>query len=266
MAIATLDDLIAALPGQHRHYQKIITGSAGFYQSSWLSTGFPGAGANPPARTAGSGYIPTDTTAGCICPFTNPGGSDLTYLAGYAALATVTGSFVLYDRVWHCSGMDGTVATAQTITTPGSVDRPSGGDDVELWLEWYSTTGSTSRTVTVSYTNQAGTSGRTTQSFTLPASVATGRMYALPLQSGDYGVQSVASLTLSGTTGTAGNFGITLMKRIAEIPMGLQNTGDNLDPLQLRMPTIPNDACLSLMWMATGASTQVLGSVDLVQG
>jgi hypothetical protein len=40
----------------------------------------------------------------------------------------------------------------------------------------------------------------------------------MPLQAGDRGVKSVESLTLSASTGTAGNFGLTLFRPIMTFP------------------------------------------------
>jgi hypothetical protein len=73
--------------------------------------------------------------------------------------------------------------------------------------------------VTVSYTNQAGVSGRTTavQAIGGSGNSSTGRMIFLPLQAGDTGVRSVESVTLIATTGTAGNFGVALFKILGAV-------------------------------------------------
>ena len=134
-------------------------------------------------------------------------------------------------------------------------------------LECYSALGASASSVTCSYTNQAGTSGRTTVSQAMIASLPANTLVPLVLQSGDTGVQAVASVTLSATTGTAGNFGVTLMRELARIPIILANLPASLDAIALGMPVIPDNACLAFAFVSTTTSTgAVQGLVALAQG
>jgi hypothetical protein len=122
-------------------------------------------------------------------------------------------------------------------------------------VEIYTVIGTTARTITASYTNQAGTSGRTT----IAANIgATGfreetRAIFLPLASGDTGVQAVASVTLSGTTGTAGNFGVTVLQPRAYLAIGAPGAAGWRD-FVTGMPGIPafsGAACPAPVWYPT---------------
>jgi hypothetical protein len=79
----------------------------------------------------------------------------------------------------------------------------------------HSALGSTATTATLNYTNQSGTAGRTSQPIVVPASTSARGILVFCLQDGDTGVRSVEGLTLAGSTGTAGNFGVLLFKPIA---------------------------------------------------
>lgn len=267
MAITSLDQLAANLPGQHRHILKasVTTEGAGTWHSLFRVAGQPAAGSTPPAFSAGTGYVPTSATAGAI-PFTNPSGGNAAFLAKFMATLSAAGIAILYDRLWHCSGLVTNSITAQNITTPGSLTRPNAnGDDVELWGEVYTAPGATGATWTVSYTNQDGTSGRTA-TYTHPANAETvGQMLPFTLQAGDTGVRSVQSFTCSVSSGTAGSIGLTLLRRLAEIPVPVANTGGVLDGFALGLPQVYNDACLCVMLLCSGTTSGVFqGSVAIV--
>ena len=92
-------------------------------------------------------------------------------------------------------------------------------------------------------------------------------MYQVPLQSGDKGVRSVQSVTLSSTTGTAGNFGITLMKRIATIPLTTANVPNVQDFASLGLPAILNDTAINLIHQGTTTSSGIiLGNMIFIEG
>lgn len=260
MAINSQDSLVTAnVAALLRNFQKasVTAKAAGTYQSLWTAAGMPGAG-SAPSSTAG--VVPTSSTAGAI-PFTN---SNVSYLQRLAAQGPTVGTLILYDRLVHSDGLSGTVGTAQTVGTP-SLTRATDGIGVEIYLEWYTATGGTAATVTASYTNTTPASGRTTVSQTIQATPVAGQMQFLPLQAGDLGVTAVASVTLSGTTGTAGNFGITLVKRIAEVPITLANVGNVYD--QIVGPVVEDSSCLALMVLCSTTSTGLQsGSLRIAQG
>jgi hypothetical protein len=131
-----------------------------------------------------------------------------------------TGVYYFIDRLSHQGGLSGIVTTAQTTNLPtAALTRYTDGVGVMIGLTIYTVIGGTAATVTASYTNQAGVSGRTTavQAIGGSGNSSAGRMIFLPLQAGDTGVRSVESVTLAATTGTAGNFGVTLFKILGAV-------------------------------------------------
>lgn len=210
-----------------------------------------GAGAIP--STADN---PARNAPGAIGQANATGGREL-WLLGAEGWASSAGTLITYDRLAHMGGLSGTITTAQTVGISSTrYNTASTAVGVQIAIEIYSIIGTTATTVTASYTNQDGTSGRTTQAIAIGG---TGnregeRMLFLPLQSGDTGVLSVQSVTLAGTTGTAGNFGVTLVKNLFAAVSN--NTGygfvrDCIAGLP-SAPKIEADACLSSYWMAGG--------------
>lgn len=270
MAITTRDGLITALATAQRisYYKASATSEAvPSFHSHFLLTGYPGAAATPPAYNAGSGYIPTNTTLGGLGQ-TNAGGANTNYLLAWGHGGATAGRMILYDRVWHCSGLTTANANPTTlnITTPGNIDRPSNWLGLEIWLEVYGAPGATGSAWTVTYVDGAG--ANKTALYTHPANAETvGQM--MPTLMADYatGVKSITSFTHTVSSGTAGSIGITVMKRIAEFPNTLVNTGDTLDYAFLGMSQIPASACLALMTVCSTTNTGIItGSVVIGQG
>lgn len=263
MAITTLDGLVAALASAQQFgiYKPSATAKAASdWESLWLTAGNPVAGVAPGSA---NGVVPTDTTTGSI-PFSAAGGSDTTYISNVQMLGATAGMLIISDRLWANSTLSGTVATAQTWTFPG-LTRSTSGVGVRMWLEIYTATGSTAATATALYTNQAGTPGQSATAALIASPVA-GQMIPFILQSGDTGVQAVSQVTLSVSTGTAGNFGITLTNELALIPL-IANVPVAFNAWDVGLPVVDPAACLSFKMHCTTTSTGIIGgSIELVQG
>ena len=192
MPINSLNDIIKAYNGRYPtslHWNS-ITAVSTFPYSLWTCTGMPGAGSVP---ASGAGAALSSATAGAIPLPTLSSGESL-YLFNIA-LNPISGSgFMLYDKLVATSGLSGTVTTAQTVNST-SLPRYTDGVGVELWLEWYTATGSTIVTAIISYTNQAGTSGRTATA-AIAASTPANRMFRVTLEEGDTGVRSVQNVNI----------------------------------------------------------------------
>ena len=128
----------------------------------------------------------------------------------------------------------------------------------------YTQIGASSTTVTASYTNTTPTAGRTTQAtnFGNTGYREQDRIIPLPLQVGDVGVTAVASVTVLATTGTAGNFGLTLAYPLVTLPLPLGGVGRLWSaillaggPLDLG---IASDACLAMAWYPNGTTAPQL--------
>lgn len=262
MAISTESALIAALPGQQLSFLKAGGGTAkgaGSWHSMWAVAGLPGAGA---AQGSVNGAIPTDATTGAY-PFVNPAGGALSYCARLACSATLQCHVLIYDRLWHNSGLSATLTSLQSITQP-ALTRWTTGEANELWIEIYTAT-TASATVTVTYTNQAGTGSRTT-TVVIPAATIAGQMIPVPLAAGDYGIRSVQSVQLSGSM-TAGNWGLTMLNDVASFSIPNANMGVVLNAYDLGMPQIADDAALTFAVLCSSAVIPGLtGELHVAQG
>jgi hypothetical protein len=236
---------------------------AGRMTSLWQYNKAPGGQGAVPTSAA----VPDNGTAGGLFQ-TAPGGGREKWLLGMVGTASAAGTLLLYDRLLHNGGLSGTVTTAQTVG--GTLTRNTGGAGNQIWVEIYTQIGTTATTITASYTNQAGTSGRTTKAV---AFGGTGqreaeRIIPLPLQDGDTGVQAVASVTVLATTTTAGNFGVTIARPLLVVPVVAAAAGTQRD-LIAGLPEVKEidaDACLTLAWLAnTTTAPQCIVSLSTVE-
>lgn len=265
MAISTRDGLIAAIAAGPRttFCKSSITTVAGRHFSLFRVAGRPSSSLATPG-TAGSALSRTSSGALVI-----PAPSAVTYLNSFQASLSSAGVLHLYDRLVETGGLSGTVTTAQTVGSAALPARATAAVDVELWLEVYTALGSTpSPTVTASYTNQAGTAGRTaTLIGGIPASLAANSTLPFTLQAGDTGVQSVQSVTSTTSTLTAGSFGVTL-RRLIEVGSSANANGSfAMGWAETGLGTIPDDACLELVYLAGTTSSGILvGAAGICQG
>jgi hypothetical protein len=180
--------------------------------------------------------------------------------------------FLLYDRLFHEGGLSGTSTSAQTIqgSTPSpALTRNTGGAGNIAFYEIYTIIGTTSTTLTMTYTNQAGTGSRTsTINIGNTGFREVSRMQRIPLAAGDSGIRAIEQIQLTATTGTAGNFGITIAQPLAWIPVGAGGTMGWRD-YTTGLPGIPvinPDACLSLMFIPNGGTAlEMFGTLATVE-
>jgi hypothetical protein len=219
----------------------------GRYHSNWLLDGSPSGGSTP-----GAAAVPTNATAGGMMQ-ANPGGGRQKWNLSSFGLSSAAGTLILYDRLLHCGGFDGTVTTAQTVG--GALTRYTGGIGNVLWAEVYTQIGASSTTVTASYTNQNGTAAQVTQAVAIGNTGLREQLRIIPLSlaAGDNGVQACASATLAATTGTAGSWGITIAHPLLAI-----TTGSGLGAIRSfvdgPMNEILTNACLAWVWVANTVS------------
>jgi len=260
MALANLAALQAAILAPHQRIQftkNSITTAQGRLYDFFMSA--PGGGTAPTTAV-----VPTRATAGALGQF-NPT-ADL-HLIGTRVATTNWTIPWLYDRLSHQGGLVGNVATVQTTNLPtAALTRYTSGEGVMIGLHIYTVIGTSIVTVFAEYTNQAGTAGRVT-----PDTVFGGtgfreaqRMIILPLQEGDYGVQSVESVQITGLggTGTAGNFGVMLIKPLVMTPVPVCQQAFEWLPILGGLgglaPEIVDNACLSFLVQSAGTSSGIL--------
>jgi hypothetical protein len=273
MAITTMDGLVAALATapQSKLIIPSVTNVAGGYVSLNQAAGNSyGTMATPTAFGSGGTTFSNKTTplTGFPAWTANAGGSAVTYLGRAAMSAAQVGVVYIYDLLWACSGFNSTTLTAQSVVSfSGMPSRNSTGAGAELWGWGFTATGATAQNITVSYTNQAGTSGHTSVSTAAIASWPVARMLNLPLQAGDTGLESIASLTFSASSGTAGNVGLAIMQRIASLPCLVANVPVNQDFAGLGLPAITDEATLLFVNnSSTTSSGIVTGQLAIAQG
>lgn len=232
--------------------------SASLYHQLWAQMLFPSAGAHPTTAA-----VCTMATPGAVLQFPANG---QTYI-NRADLKSLTANTILFsDRLAHMGGLNATLTTAQTvnISLPADASRcAADGSDVMWYLTAFAQLGSTGVTATVTYTNQADVSGRTT-TVAVPATMRTQSGVPVLPDVSDSAIKSIQSVQLSATTGTAGNFGFvarkTYLRGGAAAGYAFKDQRDVLIP-------IPDDICGEISIIAGNASAvSVSGEFILVQG
>ena len=219
--IENIDNLVKALGNNSSRIvldkASIASQTANSYCSLWRATGQPGQGAIPTVVATCN-----NTTVGTIG--FNQQTSPITSYGAYLEIATSNFSTTveLHDRLASMGGLNGTLTTAQSVnldlSTLLSTDKINvrKGDnnysDVQWWLEWYTATGATAVTATIAVTYNDGTTGNLS-ALSLASSRPASHMIPInslipSAQSGKF-IRGIVSVTLSATSGTAGNFGVT---------------------------------------------------------
>lgn len=289
MAIQSQDQLITSLTSGKtwRADWNKITGGAAYTAGRWYDLS-PLAGtpiANAWTGTALNAQVPNETTG-----FGLYHGGDvstdiknLLNMGAVSAVATaVPSTLMLVDMCLYYPGISMNSATAQTLVNTNTLTRYTTGAGLRAGLVIQTSAGATAHNIAISYTNQAGTAGRT-----LPVTVAgTASAIAphlthsgtaannygafLPLASGDTGIRSVQTLTLSAASG-GGTAALCLYKPLMEIPITTASVYAERDLLnQLpSLPIIQDGACLTWLLFTGGAlaaTSNIFGKVTSVWG
>lgn len=138
-------------------------------------------------------------------------------------------SAIVYDRLVAVGGLNAVTAGELTTNLPTpALTRYTDGEEVQIMLECYGTQSCPVGTLaTVRYTNSKGVANRISQPVLFGVNNNygnSGNTVMVPLADGDTGVLSVEGITLSqqSTSGTATNFGVTLVKLLAFGPIDSQ--------------------------------------------
>lgn len=199
-----------------------------------------------------------------------------------SAVATaVPSQLMLVDMQGYYPGINMNVATSQTLLGTPTL-RYASGAGIRASLVVTATTGATAHNLSMSYTNQDGTAGRTmpvtisctasaiTPHITHSGTGANNYGPFLPLASGDRGIQSVQSVQLSAAS-LAGTAALVLYKPLMTIPLTTVSVASERDFLNQipSLPQIKDGACLTWLYFAgaaTAASTNIYGSLDMAWG
>ena len=227
--------------------------------------GQPGAGTLAGTSTA-NGVVPTDVTSGF--PTINPFGVGNTgYLTKVEYNSSVLARLTLHDMLFK-AGAYGFAAGTTTLSSQPSFssrcpDYTGGvawGVGNEIWIEVSTafTTG-TAWQVQITYTNQAGTTGRTSiiSAAQAAAALTQGKMFQIALASGDSGVQKIESVivTNGGTAMTAGAFNVLVLRRLWDNRVAIANGGTIDDILKTGAPIVYADSALCVVVSADSTST-----------
>jgi hypothetical protein len=266
MSISTVDDIASALANNRKpsRFAKVFPApkAAGSFVSSWIATGFPGAGGAAAAYNSGSGYACTQATPGAQY---YPSSATQAWLARLSVGCNQPGTLILMDRLWCCGGM-GFASGTYAVTTPGSLPAriTDSGVGVEAWIDTFGTNGAASGTLVLNYLDTTGASKSGTVGAVVSAPQA-GQLQPIPLDPSSLGISGVVS-AVTNNTWTSGTFGILLAKRILEIPIPFIGAGVNLDWASIGIPQIDNaNACL--MWAflnGTANANTIVGTMDLI--
>lgn len=269
MAITTLDGVIAGAEPPQFYFKAISpTLAVGRPHSPFYLAGIPGAAVSPTPGISGAAL----TSYSGQIPFTNPGAGQNSYIARFGAMSSPTvGVFLLCDRLWHNSGITITSTASQTVnsaTFPARDNNGStNGDGVIVGVEVSVATGAGTPTITLGYTNSAGTASRSaTNTINTNASSPIGTFYPIGLQAGDLGVRSIQSVTLSATW-TSGTIHLVAYRVLATVEAVGSGLFAAVDPVTSGFTRLYDDTVPFLLFVpgATTATT-IIAAMTVTQG
>lgn len=275
MTITTVDQFGLAYDSTYQDIlvskASLANAAAGQYFSLWTSAGVPAAGVAPGGAGTGP-VVPNNTTTG-VMPITERTSPITNYISEIelSAVNAMT-SFEIHDRLAHQSGFVGNVTTGQIAAFDFNAISSSNvsvrkGDanysDVQWWLEWYTATGATASNATINVVFNDGTSNNLTV-IAVGGTVRAGRMIPLNslIDAADQGkyIRGVNSITLSASTGTAGNFGITATRYRCSILARTPNVRNRAIWEQIGFPQVYSQSALFPIVLVNTTTTGVINS------
>lgn len=266
MAITTRDQAIAGMRPPVGIVKAGITmaavGVPNRLYTPWYVSGVPGASTANSAGINGVALTPGSSNVEGRIIRTNPTGGASAYLANWTAHTTQAGVLYLIDRLWHNSALSVTSTTAQAITPATLPARDSAGTTngnlVYAGIEWSATGGAGTPLVTLTYTNQDGTTSRT-GTFNAVTTPPVGTFEMFTLQAGDTGIRAPTSLIQTATR-TSGTMHLVLFRILAALPVGAGNIPTAIDVLTGGRPQILDDSVLQLLWLPGSTTALSLAS------
>lgn len=267
MAITTLDGAIAGMTPPYS-VTKAVTPTlvAGRPASLFYLGGAPAAAAAP---SPGIGGAALTSYAGQL-PFTNPVSGN-TYLARFQGQATIAGTLILADRLWHNSGISSTSTAEQTFTSSAIIparDATGTTDGVGVYaaMEVSGAMGAGTPTITFKY-DSVGTANQTaTNVDPVVASSAVGAFYRIGLAAGDKGVKKAVSVTFSATM-TSGTIHAVLYRPLASLEITNGNVPNAIDALTAGFPRLYDNTVPFLIFIpSTTTASNISGQVIYAQG
>jgi hypothetical protein len=167
---------------------------------------------------------------------------------------------LLVDRLGHISGFSGTSTATNTIT--GSVSRytTTNSYGTLILAEVYTSVGTGVTTVSCNYLDATGTSRASgTAGFGGASCRFPGNCVVIPYNTttGANSVTQIVDAKITASTTTVGNWGITLVRPLAEIDVGSVDTsgfGCGVRWTALEDVEMLTDACLGIIVVPTGTT------------
>lgn len=265
MSIITLDEVIEGMQPLNPIIKVGVTMEAiGLSNSHFYSAGSPGAAVAPSPGVNGAALT---TYAGQI-PFTNPVSGN-SYLASVVIGASQACTILVCDRLWHNSGLSVTSTSSQGITSPTwparDRDGTTNGAGLLCGIEWSAAGGSGVPVVTLGYTNQNGTSGRTA-TITAVTTPLVGTFERFGLQAGDTGIRSIQSYQANATR-TSGTFHLVVYRVLAVITLPLANVAGVIDAITGGFPRLYDNTVPFLIQIPSATTaTTISGALTVSQG
>jgi hypothetical protein len=249
LAITTFADIKTALSVNreidkhcYKYYPSSGTG-AGEFNCSFRLTGTYGAIANP-SSNPGDNY--TSATGGIT--FNNDAvlSKFLTSFSATNANSSGNGVLFLFDVLYGCALA---LNSATTVNIDPSVTKPiqrytSGLGVIPLLEVGVAISAAASPTISLSYTNHAGTGSITSPTYTIKTAAQINHLAWLPVYSGDLGVRSIQTATIANV-GAAGSGYLWLVKPIAAINLLSTTTEKEFPITHPSLPMIYDGATLA---------------------
>lgn len=257
------DDLITQITTNSQYdefFSYKISGApilAGVWHTTWLDSGFTGAG-SAPATTPGTAYDGSGTHNNGGVTFANVSPANR-YLLTFGAVSTTAINIMLVDRLVAVSGLS-VASTGNKTVSSTTLPRYTTGVGVQPWLEVTTAFTTTVPIITLnSYTNQAGATGHTGTATVAPSSTTKiGDMFPLTVAAGDTGIQAVSTISV-GTAASAGAVNLVLLKPLAYLNLAAETWNEKDFVLQLpSMPQLFDTHCLHVIWQSTGVAAPTI--------
>lgn len=226
-AITTYDGIIAARCGTNwqdlTYFKPTLTTTAAAWSSlAQVASGLPHA---MTYTNIPGGAVHTNTNVGAwSLGMSDPGGSNKKYLLTLGWMSTgQINMLMLVDLLVAAGNILATTNTAQTVNST-ALTRYTTGAGVLATMHVTTAIGTTASNISLSsYTNQAGTAARANTAVAMTTSAIVGRLLPVTtgammnFQSGDYGIRSVETITLSAAM-SAGVMALNLYYPLAFCP------------------------------------------------
>jgi hypothetical protein len=273
---ASLSDLIseATTGGKQQTIAFHKTGTSvaqGGWESLWYRAAKPGAGGTPAARPGGA--VPINTTTGALGQQNAASGDTLHVTTINAMADRAPYATLFYDRIFHASAIDHTIATSQSLTGVPTRYTGTAARGNFAFLEAYVALGATAQNVTLTYVDQDGNTAEAAPAKGLQVGGTQYQIvhdpYFIPLNAADTGLRNATAVQFSAGN-TAGTSNLVIGHPLAwftEHTAYIWTTVDGINS-SFNLPQVQDDACVAFLSVQgqAGGISEITGEVIMVSG